>query len=36
VTRDEVVTDGRIVTAVGPEAAKKFGAKLVDVLSSQG
>ena len=36
VTKDEVVTDGRIVTAVGPEAARKFGEKLVDVLSSQG
>jgi len=32
--RDDVVTDGKIVTAVGPSAAKKFGEKLVDVLSS--
>ena len=35
VTKDDVVTDGVIVTGVGPEAARKFGAKLVDVLSSQ-
>ena len=32
--KDDVVTDGKIVTAVGPSAAKKFGEKLVDVLSS--
>ena len=32
--KDNVVTDGKIVTAVGPSAAKKFGEKLVDVLSS--
>ena len=36
VTNEPVVADGRIVTAVGPEAARKFGEKLVDVLSSQG
>jgi protease I len=34
VLKDDVVTDGKIVTAVGPSAAKKFGEKLVDVLSS--
>ena len=32
--KDDVVTDGKIVTAVGPSAARKFGEKLVDVLSS--
>jgi len=34
VIKDDVVTDGKIVTAVGPSAAKRFGEKLVDVLSS--
>jgi protease I len=34
VTKDDVVADGTIVTAEGPSAAKKFGEKLVDVLSS--
>ncbi|NTW58442.1 MAG: DJ-1/PfpI family protein [Nitrospirae bacterium] len=34
VIKDDVVTDGKIVTAVGPSAAKKFGEKLVDVISS--
>ena len=29
-----VVVDGNIVTAVGPEAAKQFGQKLVEVLGS--
>lgn len=29
---DGVVCDGKLVTGVGPEAAKKFGEKLVDVL----
>jgi len=33
VIKDDVVTDGKIVTAVGPSAAKRFGEKLVDVLS---
>ena len=32
VTKQDVVTDGVIVTGVGPGAAKKFGEKLVDVL----
>jgi len=30
-----VVVDGNIVTAVGPEAAKTFGEKLLNVLNSQ-
>jgi protease I len=34
VIKDDVIADGKIVTAVGPSAAKKFGEKLVDVLSS--
>jgi protease I len=34
VLKDDVVTDGKVVTAVGPSAAKRFGEKLVDVLSS--
>ncbi len=29
----DVVIDGKIITGVGPEAAKKFGEKLVEVLS---
>ena len=33
-TKTNVVVDGNIVTAVGPEAAKQFGQKLVEVLSS--
>jgi len=32
-TKDDVVVDGTIVTGVGPEAAKKFGKKLVEALS---
>jgi protease I len=32
-TKDDVVVDGKIITGVGPEAAKKFGEKLVEVLS---
>ena len=36
VTNEPVVADGVIVTGVGPEAARKFGETLVDVLSSQG
>ncbi len=32
-TREDVVIDGKIITGVGPEAAKKFGEKLVEVLS---
>ena len=32
-TGGEVERDGTIVTGVGPEAAKKFGEKLVEVLS---
>ena len=36
VTGEPVAVDGTIVTAVGPEAAKQFGKKLVDVLSSLG
>ena len=35
VTGEDVSTDGRIVTAVGPEAAKKFGRRLVEVLSAK-
>lgn len=35
VTGEDVSADGRIVTAVGPEAAKKFGQKLVEVLSGE-
>jgi protease I len=34
ILKDDVVADGKIVTAVGPSAAKKFGERLVDVLSS--
>lgn len=36
VTGQDVSVDGRIVTGVGPQAAKKFGEKLADVLSSSG
>jgi len=32
-TMDDVVVDGKIITGVGPEAAKRFGEKLVEVLS---
>jgi protease I len=32
-TKDDVVVDGKIITGVGPEAAKKFGEKLVEALS---
>ncbi len=32
VMKQDVVSDGKIVTAVGPQAAKKFGEKLVEVL----
>jgi protease I len=31
-SKENVVVDGNIVTAVGPEAAKSFGEKLVEVL----
>jgi deglycase len=31
-TKSDVVVDGNVVTGVGPEAAKKFGEKLVEVL----
>jgi protease I len=31
-TRTDIVVDGNIVTGVGPEAAKKFGEKPVEVL----
>jgi protease I len=34
-TRADVVADGTVVTGVGPEAAKKFGEKLVEVLSAK-
>jgi protease I len=34
-TRDDVVVDDKIVTGVGPEAAKKFGQRLVEVLSGK-
>jgi protease I len=33
VTGEDVVADGMIVTGVGPEAAGKFGRKLVEILS---
>jgi protease I len=33
-SKEVVVVDGNIVTAVGPEAAKQFGQKLVEVLSA--
>jgi len=33
-SKENVVVDGTIVTAVGPEAAKGFGEKLVEVLMS--
>jgi deglycase len=32
-TLNEVVVDDKIITGVGPEAAKRFGEKLVEVLS---
>lgn len=32
VMQQDVVSDGTIVTAVGPQAAKKFGEKLIEVL----
>jgi protease I len=32
VTHEPVVQDGNVVTGVGPEAAKQFGRKLVEVL----
>lgn len=35
VTGEDVSADGRIVTAVGPEAAKQFGQKLVEVLAGK-
>ncbi len=34
-TREKVVVDGKIVTGVGPEAAKQFGQKLVEVLGGK-
>jgi len=34
-SRENVVVDGNIVTAVGPEAAKNFGEKVLEVLASQ-
>jgi protease I len=34
-TRADVVADGNVVTGVGPEAARKFGERLVDVLSAK-
>lgn len=33
--RQDVVVDGVVVTAVGPQAAKKFGERLVDALESK-
>ena len=33
---EDVVCDGRIITADGPESAKAFGKKLVEVLSAHG
>lgn len=35
VMNQDVVSDGKIVTAVGPQAAKKFGEKLVEVLGGK-
>lgn len=35
VTHEAVVVDGNIVTAVGPEAAEKFGKKLVEMLGGK-
>lgn len=35
VMKQDVVSDGMIVTAVGPQAAKKFGEKLVEVLGGK-
>lgn len=35
VMKQDVVSDGTIVTAVGPQAAKKFGEKLVEVLGGK-
>lgn len=35
VTGEPVAVDGNIVTGVGPEAAKQFGKKLVEVLSGK-
>lgn len=34
-TEDDVVVDGKIITGVGPEAAKKFGEKLVEALGGR-
>jgi protease I len=34
-TKSDVVVDGNVVTGVGPKAARKFGEKLVEVLSSK-
>jgi protease I len=34
VMKQDVVIDGKIVTAVGPQAAKKFGEKLLEVLKN--
>jgi protease I len=34
-TGNGVESDGKIVTGVGPEAAKKFGEKLVEILSGK-
>lgn len=35
VTGEPVSVDGNVVTGVGPEAAKKFGERLVEVLSAK-
>jgi protease I len=35
IMKDDVVADGKIVTAVGPQAARKFGEKLVEVMSGK-
>lgn len=34
-TEKQVVVDGRIITASGPQAAKEFGEQIVNVLSKQ-
>jgi putative intracellular protease/amidase len=33
--KDDVVADGKVVTAVGPQAARKFGEKLIEVMTGK-
>jgi protease I len=35
VMKDDVVADGTVVTAVGPQAARKFGEKLIEVMTGK-